>query len=124
MHHDAAASAEVNRLYWETDESVADIAGRLEMSRRALYDAVEPLLTGAACEVCGGPLAFENRSARTAGEPSCAVCSEVGTLEMDPPLVQPPPALDDDGRALTVGGAALAGAAIGALLTLALVPRR
>jgi hypothetical protein len=129
---DPGFAAEANRLYWETEDSVAEIAERLEISRRALYDAVEPLPTGVPCPTCGGPLTFENRSARTAGDASCAVCAETGATDADdadaaadePAAAPAPRPADVEERAVLVGGAALAGAAIGALLTFALVPRR
>jgi hypothetical protein len=115
--------AEANRLYWDTEESVADIARRLDMSRRALYDAIEPLPSGAACEACGAPLSFENRSARVAGEATCPVCTaHAGATDAD----LPPQAADTDeeDRLAVLGSAAIAGAALGALLTLMVVPRR
>jgi hypothetical protein len=125
---DTAAAVEANRLYWETEDSVAEIADRLDLSRRALYDAIEPVPTGLPCPTCGGPLSFENRSARTAGNPTCPVCAATGATEADePPSGQalPVPSLGEAGeRALLVGGVAMAAAAVGALLTLALVPRR
>jgi opacity protein-like surface antigen len=132
---DVTAAAEANRLYWETEDSVADIAERLEISRRALYDAVEPLPTGASCEVCGGPLTFENRSARTAGNEHCAVCAETGVVDEDDDddaddgaadgaAADAYPGIDVDERTLVVGGIGLAAAAVGALLTFALVPRK
>jgi hypothetical protein len=119
-----AAAAEANHLYWETEDSVAEIAERLEISRRALYEAIEPLPTGNPCPTCGGPLLFENRSARTAGETFCAVCAETGATETDEPLAAAPAPADEEERALLIGGAALAGAAIGALLTFALIRRQ
>jgi hypothetical protein len=124
---DAAAASEANRLYWETEDSVSDIAENLEISRRALYESVEPLPTGDNCEVCGGPLFFENRSARTAGDAACAVCEETGATDDNDTLTearQPAVRSEGDDHAMIVGGAALAGAAIGALLTFALVHRR
>jgi hypothetical protein len=122
---DAEAAAEANRLYWETDDSVSEIAERLEISRRALYEAVDPLPTGDPCTVCGGPLTFENRSARTAGNATCAVCAETGATDEDAvDTADPAAAADAEERAMLVGGAALAGAAIGALVTFALVHRR
>jgi hypothetical protein len=115
---------EANRLYWETDESVADIASRLDMSRRALYEAIEPLPSGAACPTCGAPLSFENRSARLAGEATCPVCTAAaaGPTESDLPLQSPEGQPDE--RLVVLGGAAAAGVALGALLTLMVVPRR
>jgi hypothetical protein len=126
---DPAAAGEANRLYWESEDSVAEIAERLDLSRRALYEVIEPLPTGAACEVCGGPLSFENRSARTAGDATCVICAETGATDEDSvtngeiPGVTPFD-VEVRERALLVGGAAVAGAAMGALLTFALVPRR
>jgi hypothetical protein len=116
-------SSEANRLYWDTEESVAEIAQRLDLSRRALYQVIEPVATGTFCDVCGGPLVFENRSARTAGDATCPVCAETGAAAADQPP-EPEPDVDAEDHALVVGGAALAGAALGALLTLAVVPRR
>jgi hypothetical protein len=118
--------AEANRLYWETDESVADIARRLDMSRRALYMAVEPLATGERCEHCGGPLTWENRSARMAGHASCEACAG----DEDAEVTQPPESVPAGGeftfdeRSVRLGGAMLIGAALGALLTFAAVPKR
>lgn len=121
---DDTAAAEANRLYWETDDSVSDIAESLEISRRALYDAVEPLPTGENCDVCGGPLFFANRSARSAGDAACAVCEETGATDEATGDRAPHTGDPSDDHAMVVGGAALAGAAIGALITFALVSRR
>jgi hypothetical protein len=69
-----ALAAEVSRLYWETELSVAEIADRLGISRRALYDALIPALAGARCPECGGELVYVNRSARLAEEAECRAC--------------------------------------------------
>jgi hypothetical protein len=123
-------AAEANRLYWETETSVAEIAQQLELSRRALYDSVDPLPTSGSCEVCGTPLVFENRSARNAGVETCPACS-AGEAASEPPASQPAvrrartEAEDEEvQRAVRMGGAALAGAALAAAATLLLVPRR
>jgi hypothetical protein len=121
-------AAEANRLYWETETSVADIAQQLELSRRALYDSVDPLPTSGSCEVCGSPLVFENRSARNAGIefcPACAAREEDDTVPVAVPAAKRA-RMDDEEvqRAVRMGGAALAGAALGAVATLIFVPRR
>jgi hypothetical protein len=123
-----AMTAEANRLYWDTDTSVADIAARLELSRRALYDIVEPMPSGASCSVCGTPLVFENRSARNAGQEICPAC-EAAHDEAEIAAAMPGEAVRDDRafdtpRAVRVGSAVLAGAALGAIATLIIVPRR
>jgi hypothetical protein len=120
--------ADANRMYWETDTSVADIAEQLQLSRRALYDAVEPLPTGNACPACGTPLVFENRSARNAGHEVCPACEaahdEAQLAAAAPAAILPDDRAFDGPRAVRVGSAALAGAALGAIATLMLVPRR
>jgi hypothetical protein len=122
-------AAEANRLYWETETSVAEIAQQLELSRRALYDSVDPLPTSGTCDVCGTPLVYENRSARNAGIESCPHCDAADYDDATPvaaPASRSQPRFDDAEvqRAVRMGSAALAGAALGAVATLFLVPRR
>jgi hypothetical protein len=123
-----ALGPEINRLYWDTDESVAEISSRLGVSRRGLYEMIEPLDAGATCESCGGPLFYGNRSARAAGIARCPNCGieremdddvsheDVGTI---PNYVAPAPGSDGmRQRAITIGGYAVAGAVVGAIATL------
>jgi hypothetical protein len=130
MTADEQATAEANRLYWDTDASVAEIADQLDLSRRALYGAVRPLPTGAVCGHCGGALQYENRSARKAAQATCMECGgteHVDEEAIDDP-VRPPLAVvagdRGDGRhdmrepdlrhrAVVLGGAAIAGVALG-----------
>jgi hypothetical protein len=116
--------AEANHLYWETDESVADIARRFDLSRRALYEAIEPLPSGSACEMCGAPLSYENRSARLAGDAACPICSAAHSGVTDFDMPREPLAGPDDDRIGLLGSAAIAGALAGALLTFMVVPRK
>jgi hypothetical protein len=127
---------EANRLYWETEESVASIADRLDVSRRALYDAVQPLSTGVTCSACGGQLAFENRSSRKLGValcPSCGAERQVDAIRdeftaQEPDVAPPLTVVRGNGpadrlldlrdpdlrhRAVVLGGAAIAGVAVG-----------
>jgi hypothetical protein len=130
---------EANRLYWETEDSVASIADRLDVSRRALYDAVQPLGAGVVCPSCGAQLSFENRSARKLGAAICRTCGMEQQIDHDVnhdlaiELDEPAPALavlrgdsppdhlidlrDPDlrHRAVVLGGAAIAGVAAGAM---------
>jgi hypothetical protein len=129
--HDADAA---NRMYWEGDESVADIAARFDFSRRALYDVVRPLPAGVPCDACGGDLSFENRLARKSGAATCAACGAVfngiqslvraGTQQRNVPdgmaRDRTMPSARDDmrggairQRAVLLSGAAIAGIAIG-----------
>ncbi len=145
MQTNAAAAQEANRLYWHTDRSIADIAETLGVSRRALYELVEPQSAGVACENCGADVVFANRSAKTAQLARCPACGSECQLtteeyaeqddndigETIPPYVAGWPrarsaAADHSvrDRALRIGAAAIAGAAVGALTALLIVRRR
>jgi hypothetical protein len=75
-----AIRASVDRLYWNSEESVDAVASRLGLSRHALYQAVHPHPAGAACGICGGELAFANRSQRTRRRARCTECGGTCTL--------------------------------------------
>lgn len=120
------ATSEANRLYWETELSVAEIAERLELSRRALYDAIVPFVVAdVACEICGGEMVYENRSARAAGTAVCLRCRDRD--DAGPETSEALPEVDDDravsARTLRVGGVMLAGAVLGAAATFLVVRR-
>ncbi|MGH7504783.1 MAG: hypothetical protein ACRELX_03995 [Longimicrobiales bacterium] len=135
MTADERAIVEANRLYWDTDESVAEIADQLDLSRRALYDAVQPASAGVICSRCGSELSFENRSARKAGQAVCAACGAAESVDAAA-ADEPRPALsvvpgdprvdvisdtvDPDlrHRAVVLGGAAIAGVALGTVAAL------
>lgn len=129
---------QVNRLYWSTDASVADIADQLDISRRALYDAIQPAAAEGACPECGGRLGYRNRTARQRREAECPDCGQeqdleaasASTLEAAPtePAAKPEERtgarmpLDagtmDATRGLWLAGAVLTGAALGAVVGL------
>jgi hypothetical protein len=129
------AAAEANRLYWETEKPVAEIADSLDLSRRALYDAIEPIGAGDTCPVCGGPMHYANRSARDAQQGTCYSCATASpqALPTEPEAwtwspdanTKPVPASQPDfgARARRLGGAALLGAVIGAAATHLLLGR-
>lgn len=129
----ADTHSELNRLYWESDASVSQIAGRLDISRRALYDGIEPRPADRPCPECGGPLGFRNRTALEEGTAECAECGYETRVESpsagpEPAETTPPPrerprALADVGNAPALGSAFLTGLAMGAVVTF-LVNRR
>ncbi|MEJ2184390.1 MAG: hypothetical protein P8Z36_00460 [Gemmatimonadota bacterium] len=131
MTDEERLAREVNRLYWETDMSVADIADRLDISRRALYDAIEPAPAHVPCPECGATLGYRNRTSRERGEAECDACGAEVDVEATAPAgreqervtptpVGPPMDLTtmDAGRGLLLGGALLTGVAVGALIGL------
>jgi len=134
--------AEANRLYWETDTSVADIADRFDLSRRAFYEVVTPAAAGRPCPSCGQGLQFGNRSARRDRKAMCPECGartalEPGAEASPDAMLDPAPAIRDiradgravadpgnaraadlRGRAVLLGGAAIAGVAFGTVAAL------
>lgn len=124
--------AEANRLYWETEASVADIANGLDISRRALYDAIRPRPAGGACPECGVLLVFRNRTAADRGRAECLECDLEVSMDdlagvaddIEPqveqqrvaaplsPLGRRPPGVT--GNAAALGGSLLTGLALGA----------
>jgi hypothetical protein len=129
---DRSAVEKANRLYWESDASVADIAEQMGWSRRALYDAVEPLPTERPCSTCGTPLVYANRSARTAGTLTCVACAERAaereselTARDDARLERAlsVEARDRREQGYAIGGAVVVGAVVAAAATLLLVRR-
>lgn len=77
---DQEPEEQLNRLYWESDASVAEIADRLDISRRALYEGIEPRPAGTPCPECGSALAFRNRTSAESGEAECVECGRVVEL--------------------------------------------
>ena len=71
---DLALKARANALYWESDDSVNDIADGLDLSKGALYGLVDALPANEACPECGGGLEYPNRTAREKGFVTCPEC--------------------------------------------------
>jgi len=136
------AAAEANRMYWETELPVGEIADRLDVSRRALYDAIRPVPAAGQCGSCGAPLQYANRSRRDQGRATCGSCG-VETDAPAPPapstapepevepwtwipqsrLSAPIPTPEPAQSIWLLGAAALAGALLAAGATLAVVRR-
>ena len=66
--------AEVNRLYWETDEPVTKLSDRLGVSRGTFYNHLTPLPAPGRCGSCGGALGFRTRSDRDNDAAHCGDC--------------------------------------------------
>ncbi len=128
---DDPAREKVNALYWESDASVAEIADNLGISRRALYETIDPRPAGALCPACGGDLHFRNRTAAERLRPECADCGEETTLPdaagaatrtaptPPSPVRSAPrsvPGISRDVPGAWVGGAMVTGLVVGAAL--------
>jgi hypothetical protein len=125
-------------MYWESEASVADVAARFDLSRRALYDAIEPYPAGLDCVECGTALVFENRLARSRHTASCPACGSISdivdeaardAIDADARVARFPAGVsgatheraDERGelrqRAVLLSGAAIAGIAVGTVAT-------
>lgn len=124
-----------NVLYWESEESVNQIADELDLSKGALYGLLEPLDSGLPCPRCSAGMEYPNRTARDKGFLACPECeleedeeevrdewraaareSESGTVVVRPGagvVARRPdaPALDARQRRLVAAAALLGGAA-------------
>lgn len=103
---DPNTERELNRLYWESDASISEIADRLDISRRALYDGIRPHPAGRPCPECGAALGFRNRTALDNREAECPECGFAAPLdgagdglEPAPEQADAPDAGSDDGPA-------------------------
>lgn len=133
MEQNAAVATEVNRLYWETEKSVAEIANQMSVSRRALYELIEPMPSGMKCSRCNAELYYSNRSAKAAGIARCLICGNEKELDADishedvgtiPPFSTGLPSTSRRAsrppvrRAASIAGFAIAGVVVGAIATL------
>jgi hypothetical protein len=71
--------ARANQLYWESDQSVNQIADTMELSKGMLYGMIRPLPAGLPCPRCSSDLEYANRTARERGLITCRSCA----LELD-----------------------------------------
>lgn len=67
-------SQEANRMYWETEASVNQIAEELGLSKGFLYGLLLPLPAGLPCPRCRREMTFPNRTARDRGFVVCPGC--------------------------------------------------
>ncbi len=132
MVRDDAQAAEANRLYWNQAASVGEIANQLGISRRALYEVLEPRPAGVQCPKCGAEGVFVNRSAQAAGLARCP--NDATEMEAAKPESAAEPAataaaaphVNGAGRfnlRIGIGSAALMGVVVGAIATLLLTQR-
>jgi hypothetical protein len=133
MIKDDAQAAEANRLYWKQAASVGEIANQLGISRRALYEVLQPRPAGVLCPRCGNEGVFVNRSAHAAGMARCLNCQieiEAAAPAASEDVTDPEPhviARTNGGPRykfkVGIGSAALVGVVVGAVATLLLTHR-
>jgi hypothetical protein len=110
-----------NTLYWESQDSVNDIAEDLDLSKGSLYGMIRPRPAGIACPECSAELEHPNRTARDKGFVTCPDCG----LEEEEAVISSLAAADDPaasrayagaGSSRTLWATVLLGAAAGILL--------
>ena len=72
--HDDQLADRANILYWDSDDSVNDIAEGLDLSKGTLYNLIRPRGAGLDCPECGVELEYPNRTARDKGFLTCPGC--------------------------------------------------
>lgn len=82
-------AAKANDLYWTSGDSVNQIAEHLELSKGALYAAIEPLVSGLGCPLCGDEVGYSNRTARDRKQLDCTTCDWDGSPDETMGLSQP-----------------------------------
>lgn len=78
---DQKLSARANELYWQSGQSVNQIAEQMDLSKSRLYGLVQPLSAGNSCPECQADLFFPNRTAMEKRFVSCAECDFEGVLD-------------------------------------------
>jgi len=126
---DALHADEANALYWSNEASVGEIANRLGISRRSLYELLEPRPADIPCPKCGTETVFVNRSALTAGIARCPACETetavpaVRTDRNSEAVAVTVSAATRAPRHVALGSVALVGVVIGAVAALILTQR-
>ncbi|NNF38987.1 MAG: hypothetical protein HKN71_09985 [Gemmatimonadetes bacterium] len=118
---DTQLAERANTLYWESDDSVNDIAEGLDLSKGSLYGMISPRPAGIACPECAAELEHPNRTARDKGFVTCPGCGleeeEAVVLTLAGDTVPAGAAGHDSGASTrTLWATVLLGAAAGMLL--------
>lgn len=126
---DALHAGEANTLYWSNEASVGEIANRLGISRRSLYELLTPKPADVPCPECGTEMVFVNRSALSAGIARCPACeteTAVPAVRADRDAESSAVVVAKPTRAprhVALGSVALVGVVIGAVAALLLTQR-
>ena len=63
-----------NALYWESQQSVNQIADEMDLSKGMLYGLIQPIGAGLPCSRCSSEMEYANRTARERGFLKCPSC--------------------------------------------------
>lgn len=108
------AVGRANELYWQSDQSVNQIAEELDLSKGALYGIIRPDPSGLGCPLCGAEVGYANRTAKERGNLECGTCAWDGSADETTSYVEradPGPASRNRKERGRAKGAGRAGAA-------------
>ena len=74
---DRKLADQANELYWQSGQSVNQIAEVMDLSKSGLYALIRPLPAERACPECGEGLVFPNRTTEHKAIASCLECEYV-----------------------------------------------
>ena len=70
-----------NELYWDSPQSVNQIADDLDLSKGTLYGILAPRPAGLGCPLCGDEVGWANRTARDRDNLECPTCDWDGSAD-------------------------------------------
>ena len=88
--HDRKLADQANELYWQSGQSVNQIAEVMDLSKSGLYALIRPLPAERACPECGEGLVFPNRTTEHKAIASCLECEYVDEVSGPGSEVRPP----------------------------------
>ena len=71
---DQKLADQANELYWQSGQSVNQIAEGMDLSKSGLYALISPLPAERACPECGEVLVFLNRTTEHKAVAACPEC--------------------------------------------------
>ncbi len=74
---DRKLADQANELYWQSGQSVNQIAEAMDLSKSGLYELIRPFPADRACPECGEGLVFPNRTTEHKSIASCPECEYV-----------------------------------------------
>jgi len=77
---DRKLANQANELYWQSGQSVNQIAEVMDLSKSGLYALIRPLPAERACPECGEGLVFPNRTTEHKAIASCLECEYVAEV--------------------------------------------
>lgn len=95
-----------NALYWESQQSVNQIADEMDLSKGMLYGLIQPIGARLPCPRCSSEMEYVNRTARERGFLKCPSCDFEQDKDQVRSELQDADATGRDGELLVTPGPA------------------